>query len=255
MRFGLLCSAQAGSDDLAPETGQGFREYLDLNVEAEALGFHSSFLVEHHFTGWNQVAEAAATLDVVSGGRLVITRSWLTRSRFSHRGRFWHFEDIVVEPPPAQTPHPPFWVAAGSDASIRRAARRGFNLVLDQYASAEQIDERISLYRTERAAHGLPFDPMQVAVARQLYVATDRADGTGSPGRVHAAHVLAYAEEAGGTEEHALYGIPDEICARLAALNDAGAEYVLLTILGGSGQLRRVSSEIMPALTRRSAGS
>jgi alkanesulfonate monooxygenase SsuD/methylene tetrahydromethanopterin reductase-like flavin-dependent oxidoreductase (luciferase family) len=241
MRFGLFCSAQASSEDLPPETGQGFRDYLDFNVEAEELGFHSSFLVEHHFTGWNQVsaplmlltclamrttrlrlgsavmvlpwhnpvllAEQAATLDLVSGGRLdfgigkgyrhseftgyqippqeaearfeeavaLITRSWLERSRFSHRGRFWRFEDIVVEPPPAQRPHPPFWMAAGSPASIRKAAARGFNLMLDQYASPEQIGERMTLYRAEREAHGRPFDPMGVVVARQLYVASDRA--------------------------------------------------------------------------------
>src|ERR1700679_3723407 len=56
MKFGLFSSAQANSNDLPPETGQGFRDYLDFNVEAEALGFHSSFLVEHHFTGWNQVS-------------------------------------------------------------------------------------------------------------------------------------------------------------------------------------------------------
>src|SRR3984957_5037267 len=56
MKFGLFSSAQANSNDLPPETGQGFRDYLDLNVEAEALGFQSSFLVEHHFTGWNQVS-------------------------------------------------------------------------------------------------------------------------------------------------------------------------------------------------------
>src|ERR1700691_1401019 len=103
MRFGLFCSAQASSSDLGPETGQGFRDYLDFNVEAEELGFISSFLVEHHFTGWTQVsatlmllmalamrtktfrlgsavmvlpwhnpvllAEQAATLDLLSGGR------------------------------------------------------------------------------------------------------------------------------------------------------------------------------------------
>src|SRR5712691_1443061 len=103
MQFGLFGSAQANSSDLGPETGQGFRDYLDFNVEAEALGFHLSFLVEHHFTGWNQVsatlmllmalamrtktlrlgtavlvlpwhnpvllAEQAATLDLVSDGR------------------------------------------------------------------------------------------------------------------------------------------------------------------------------------------
>src|SRR5580765_5656461 len=196
MQFGIFGSAQASTQDLGPETGQGFRDYLEYAIEAEALGYRSSFLVEHHFTGWNQVsatlilqtalamrtttlrlgtavivlpwhnpvlmAEQAATLDLISGGRLdfgvgkgyrhsefhgfriapeeaeprfeeaveVITRSWLSRERFSHRGRFWQFDDIVVEPPPAQKPHPPFWEAAASEASIRRAARRGFNLIL-----------------------------------------------------------------------------------------------------------------------------
>ena len=56
MRFGLFCSPKADSNGLGPETGQGFRDYLDFNIEAEALGFHSSFSVEHHFTGWNQVS-------------------------------------------------------------------------------------------------------------------------------------------------------------------------------------------------------
>src|SRR5262249_28348805 len=106
----------------------------------------------------------------------VMIRAWTTRQRFSHRGRFWRFDDIVVEPPPAQQPHPPLWVAAASASSIRRAAARGFNLILDQYAGPELIAERIALYKSERAAHGLPFAPMQIAVARQLYVAKDETD-------------------------------------------------------------------------------
>ena len=56
MQFGIFGSAQASTPDLGPETGQGFRDYLDYAVEAEALGYRSSFLVEHHFTGWNQVS-------------------------------------------------------------------------------------------------------------------------------------------------------------------------------------------------------
>ena len=332
MRFGLFGSAQANSGDLPPESGQGFRDYLAFNVEAEALGFHSTFLVEHHFTGWNQVsatlmlltcvamrtttlrvgtavivlpwhnpvllAEQAATLDLVSGGRLdfgigkgyrhseftgfqipqeeadarfeealeLITRSWRSRQRFSHRGRFWHFEDIVVEPPPAQQPHPPYWVAAASERSIRRAAARGFNLILDQYASPDAIGARIALYRREREAQGLGHDPLRVAVARQLYVADSRADAEAmrarqaqytqrtvdvsrTPGRSGGSHVLAYADTAGGTEANALYGTPDEIAVQLAALQRAGAEYVLLTVAGGQEQLRRFAREIMPAFS------
>jgi alkanesulfonate monooxygenase SsuD/methylene tetrahydromethanopterin reductase-like flavin-dependent oxidoreductase (luciferase family) len=242
------------------------------------------------------LAEQAATLDLISGGRFdfgigkgyrhsefkgfqiapdeaearfeeaieVMTRAWTTRQRFSHRGRFWHFEDIVVEPPPAQKPHPPLWVAAGSEPSIRRAAARGFNLILDQYASAQQLAQRIAIYKAERKLHGIAFDPMQVAVARQLYVAKDEADKQAALTRQAAytkrtvdvsrkpdgkggSHVLAYADKAGGTEENALYGTPDEICAMLEALQGAGVNYVLLTIAGGAEQLRRFARDIMPA--------
>jgi alkanesulfonate monooxygenase SsuD/methylene tetrahydromethanopterin reductase-like flavin-dependent oxidoreductase (luciferase family) len=337
MKFGLFASAQANSGDLPPETGQGFRDYLDFNVEAEALGFRASFLVEHHFTGWNQVsstlmlltalamrtktlrlgsavmvlpwhnpvllAEQAATLDVISDGRLdfgigkgyrhsefkgfqiapeeaqsrfdesleIMIQAWTQRRRFSHRGRFWRFEDIIVEPPPAQKPHPPLWVAAGSEASIRRAASRGFNLILDQYAAPDQLAERIGIYKTECKAHGRSFDPMQVAVARQLYVAKDEADkqaaltrqaaytkrtvdvsrAPGGNGETKAgSHVLAYADKTGGTEEHALFGTPDEICAKLEKLQHAGVQYVLLTVAGGIVQLHQLAREIMPAFAR-----
>src|SRR6185295_15765701 len=104
MRFGLFGGAQAMSGDPGAVPGQGFADFVELNIEAEALGYHSSFQVEHHFTGWNQVsatlnlltwvaartrtlrvgtavlvlpwhnpvllAEQAATLDLLSGGRL-----------------------------------------------------------------------------------------------------------------------------------------------------------------------------------------
>ncbi len=332
MRFGLFCSPKADSNGRGPETGQGFRDYLDFNIEAEALGYHSSFSVEHHFTGWNQVsatlmllmalamrtktlrlgtavlvlpwhnpvllAEQAATLDLVSDGRFdfgigkgyrhneftgfgikqeeaearfeeaieVITRSWTSRERFSHRGRFWNFEDIVVEPPPAQSPHPPFWVAAGNPHSIKRAATRGFNLILDQYASPETLRERIAIYKAERKAQGFTFNPMQVTVARQLYIAKDKADTDAAlvrqaaytqrtvavsrtPDGKTGSHVLAYVDKVGATEENALYGTPDEICTMLDALQKADVEYVLLTIAGGKEQLRRFAREIMPNFT------
>jgi alkanesulfonate monooxygenase SsuD/methylene tetrahydromethanopterin reductase-like flavin-dependent oxidoreductase (luciferase family) len=341
MRFGLFCSPKADAPGFGPETGQGFRDYLDFNVEAEALGFHSSFSVEHHFSGWNQasatlmlltalaartstlrlgtavtvlpwhnpvlLAEQAATLDLLSNGRFdfgigkgyrhsefkgfqiapdeaearfeeavaVMTRAFTSRERFSHHGRFFHFDDIVVEPPPAQNPHPPFWVAAGNPHTIARAASRGFNLILDQYASPQTLAERIGVYKAAREAQGLAFNPMQVTVARQLYVARNEADKQDAlkrqaeytqrtiassrrpdaqPGKA-GSHVLAYADKAGATEENALYGTPDEIAAMLAALQHAGVEYILLTVAGGRDQLRRFAREIMPAFTPQRAAA
>jgi alkanesulfonate monooxygenase SsuD/methylene tetrahydromethanopterin reductase-like flavin-dependent oxidoreductase (luciferase family) len=70
-----------------------------------------------------------------------------------------------------------------------------------------------------------------------------------SPARKGGSHVLAYTDKSGVTEEHALYGTPEEICAKLAAVNDAGARYVLLTVLGGKEQLRRFAQEVMPAFS------
>ncbi len=52
-------------------------------------------------------------------------KAFISRERFSNRGRFWQFDDIVVEPAPSQKPHPPFWVAgprAKPLSSARRAA-------------------------------------------------------------------------------------------------------------------------------------
>jgi len=227
MRFGLFGSAQArrgGPDD----SGAGFREFVENNVEAEALGYHSTFIVEHHFTGFGQIsatlnlltwvgartttlrlgtavivlawhnpvllAEQVATLDLLSGGRLdfgigkgyrynefagfatpmedadarfdeslgVMLKAWTSDTPWSHRGRYWQFDNVVVEPTTAQKPHPPLWMGAGSAASIRKVAALGFNLLLDQYASVAQIRERIAIFKEAVQARGRVFDPMSV---------------------------------------------------------------------------------------------
>lgn len=329
MRFGLLCSAQATSDAKPALPGQGLRDWLEFNEEAERLGFYSTFLVEHHFTGWDQVsatltmlaclamrtttlrlgsgvlslpwhnpvllAEQAATVDLVSGGRLdlgigkgyrhvefagfriapeeaqrrfdeaveVMTRGWTSACRFSHAGTYWCFDDIVVEPKPAQLPHPPLWMAAGSESSAARAAAAGYNLILDQYASPGQIADRIATYRDRLAAH--PFDAMNVAVARHLYVADTEAETTAARRRLAAgtqrilgvardpdrlaggSHVLAH-QHPGAVDAHALYGRPDQIAEGLAALQEAGVSYLLLIFETDVAQLRRFRYDVIPRL-------
>jgi alkanesulfonate monooxygenase SsuD/methylene tetrahydromethanopterin reductase-like flavin-dependent oxidoreductase (luciferase family) len=62
MQFGIFGGAQAQSLRPGAVMGQGFHDFIDFNVEAEALGYHSTFLVEHHFTGWHQVSAALTLL-------------------------------------------------------------------------------------------------------------------------------------------------------------------------------------------------
>src|SRR6201995_81795 len=171
MQFGLFGAAQAQRGGPDVDSAAGFKDYIEYVIEAEALGYHSAFIVEHHFTGFGQVsatlnlltwlgartrplrlgtsvivlpwhnpvllAEQAATLDLLSGGRLdfgvgkgyrynefggfclqmeeadsrfeesrgIITKAFTSEAPFSHRGKYWQFENIVVEPPTAQKPH------------------------------------------------------------------------------------------------------------------------------------------------------
>src|SRR6202451_2522800 len=97
MKFGLFSSAQANSNDLPAETGQGFRDYLDFNVEAEALGFTSSFLVEHHFTGWNQVSSTLMLLMALA------MRTKTLRLRTAVMVLAWHNSVLLAEE--AATPY------------------------------------------------------------------------------------------------------------------------------------------------------
>src|SRR3954465_2327644 len=63
MRFGIFGAAQAESSLAGAPLGKGFHDFVDFNVEAEALGYHSTFCVEHHFTGWSQIS---ATLNLLT---------------------------------------------------------------------------------------------------------------------------------------------------------------------------------------------
>src|SRR6266705_1482537 len=236
LRFGLFGGVAAPRLSDVAASAQGFFDFVETNVEAEALGFHSSFVTEHHFTGFGQVsatlnlltwvgartttlrlgtavlvlpwhnpvllAEQVATLDLLSGGRLdfgigkgyranefagfctpmaeaearfdecleVVTRAWTSDEPWSHRGTYWQFEGIVVEPPTAQKPHPPVWMGAGSPASIKKVAAQGYNLLLGQFSPLEQVSEAIALFKAEVETHGRRFDPLSVAVARSLNV-------------------------------------------------------------------------------------
>jgi alkanesulfonate monooxygenase SsuD/methylene tetrahydromethanopterin reductase-like flavin-dependent oxidoreductase (luciferase family) len=314
MRFGLFGSAEAGGDAMGASRGQEFRNYIEYNVEAEALGYHSTFLVEHHFTGWSQVsatlqllnwvasrtatlrvgtavmvlpwhnpvllAEQAATLDVLSGGRLdlgigkgyrynefrgfgipieeadarfeeslaILAKAWTSLERFSYRGRFWNFDDIVVEPAPFQKPHPPLWMGAASPPSILRVADRACNLLLDQYASSEVLGQRIALFRSEveyvaknRLDKEEALQRHRTAQQRTLAVSRD-------PNRSGGSHILSYDHAGSDTDNSMLYGTPDEIVEKLTSLQRVGINYVILNIGGMSrDSLRSFARQIMPA--------
>jgi probable F420-dependent oxidoreductase len=322
MRFGLFGGARTKRPTgVGLGDSHGYQGFIDYVVEAERLGFHSVFLVEHHFTGQGQVsasmtllaylaaktsrirlgtavvvlpwhnpvlvAEQAATLDLLSGGRFdfgvgkgyrkaefagfhipieeagerfdeameVIRKAWTSEGRFSHHGTRWRYDDIVVEPEPVQRPHPPIWLAAGSEGSIRRAAREGYNLLLDQIASTDQIIARVALFREECAKTGRAYDPALVGVARALQL-IHREEKRKAAYETRARVVERIGDIAQGTrkdipieqDDAPLLGLPEEVIARIRRLQAGGVEHILLVDPNASlANLRAFAAEVMPA--------
>lgn len=222
MRIGLLGAGASFSDD------------LEMAMLAEELGFDGFFLPEHHqepfwpsaplitlagiaartnsirlgtavtVMGLHnpvRLAEEAATLDVLSGGRLVLgiglgyqeqdfaalgvdrrsrvslleegidvlRRAWTERP-FSFSGRRFDFSGVSAYPAPVQRPHPPLWLAAWTEAGVRRAARIADGWLTDPIHGMDAIAALAGEYR--RAAREEGKEPF-VVLMRQFALAED----------------------------------------------------------------------------------
>jgi F420-dependent oxidoreductase-like protein len=54
---------------------------------------------------------------------LRIIKSLWTQERTSFEGRYYRLEDAIANPKPVQSPHPPIWIGAGGDQTLRLVAR------------------------------------------------------------------------------------------------------------------------------------
>lgn len=252
------------------------------------------------------LAEQAAMVDVLSRGRLdlgvgrgyrynefhgfgidmadagdlyaesmeILRRAWSETERWSYKSARWEFNDIIVEPPPVQKPHPPFWQGAGSPDSIRRAAREGLNLLLDQMSPFELIGEKVAIYREEVERQGRTFDPYSIGVTRGLMVANGETERQAAHElrnrfitevqvlaadpklRAKSFNPVGDATPTKVSEEGAVIGGSDEMIERVQKLYDLGVRNVLFHDLSGSTEaLRQFAEEVMPHFAAEGAAS
>ena len=119
---------------------------LAVNASVIVLPYHEPITL----------AKAVATLDVLSGGRVVLSvgvghaedefralgvpfekrgriadeylevmKVLWTEDAPCYEGEFVQFRDVRFEPKPVQQPHPRIWIGGNSTAALRRAARHG----------------------------------------------------------------------------------------------------------------------------------
>jgi alkanesulfonate monooxygenase SsuD/methylene tetrahydromethanopterin reductase-like flavin-dependent oxidoreductase (luciferase family) len=241
------------------------------------------------------IAEQTATLDLLSGGRLdfgvgkgyrdmeykgfcipkeeameryeesvgVIRKAWTSEDRFDHNGKYWQFDDIVVEPSPIQKPHPPLWSAAGTDESIAYVAETGLNVMLDHFASFERTQERLNAWTQACARIGRNFDPMEVALARGLTITKSESDLNAAlkqrdervskmiekygalPG-LQRKKPESYSDRGLDMDDAALIGTPEIIVKRLQVLQEMGFEHILILLPDDRESIRIFANEVMP---------
>lgn len=158
------------------------------------------------------VAEEAAMVDSISGGRLILGvgagyapeefrafglsvkqrggrldeaaallhRLW-TDTHVTHHGRHFTVDDATIAPRPVRKPRPPLWFGAWTEPAIRRAARLGDAWLGGPSAKLEEVVGCVRLYREACQQEGR--DPGEVALFRYVFVAATRAEAMAKAGK------------------------------------------------------------------------
>jgi probable F420-dependent oxidoreductase len=215
-------------------------------------------------------AKMLATIDVLSGGRLVvgIGAGWMREEfeaigapDFDQRGKvtdeylkafieLWtndkpkfsgdwvEFDNIVLSPKPVQKPHPPIWVGGESGPALRRTARIGDVWYPIGTNPANPLDSlprfKAQVARLRKMTQEAGRDPKAVGITLRV---TQFGEGTPA--------------NAGDGERRLFSGKPAELAADIKALREAGVGHLDFGFGGDSveailGAMQKFRKDVLP---------
>lgn len=223
-------------------------------------------------------AKALGSLDVISGGRLVLgaAAGWYAREfdavgvPFRQRGRqfernldvllrLWteervtlrvdefNLREAVMVPRPTQRPRPPVLIGGYVDAVLRRAATQGDGWLTYFYTPASFIRgwQKVKAFAREAGR-----EPAELTSTNQLAIHVGRSrDETTADMRHWLQTEWDTAAWSESTIEHAIHGSPAECVEQLRAHVQTGVDrIVLIPYRYRSEQVERIATEVLPKL-------
>ena len=294
MRFSLFFQLPCAPDQSEPAR---YMETVEQIVHADELGFDRAWLAELHFfrqfsimpaplivaaavaqrtrkirigTAVTllplhqplRVAAEAATVDILSGGRLdfgvgrgtisvhfhgfniprdesrerfeesleIIEKAW-NNDRFSHSGKYYQIPEISLYPRPFQKPHPPFRIAANSLDTAEFAGKKNYDvLVASPINPTPVLYDHVRHYREALTRAGHPVEKRDVAAAFFTCTAESlaRARAEFEPSLMHYFRTIVDQTRAGGEGQYqGSYQYLKEVRERAARITWDVAEHTM----------------------------
>jgi probable F420-dependent oxidoreductase len=228
-------------------------------------------------------AKAAASLDVLSGGRLIfgvgvggenpkefelcgvphrergarvtegieVVRALWRDTPATFQGRFTRFESVSIDPKPVQRPGPPIWIGGRSDAALTRAGRQGDGWV-SYVVQPERYAQSVDKIRAAAQASGRSLGEFAFGHLGFITVGRDWESA-----KAVWAQFLSqrYAQDFEPlARKYGIIGTPEQCAEQIARFEAAGCNYLIVNAIGDPkderDQIERIAADVLPLLRR-----
>jgi alkanesulfonate monooxygenase SsuD/methylene tetrahydromethanopterin reductase-like flavin-dependent oxidoreductase (luciferase family) len=174
----------------------------------------------------------------------------------SREGPKYPMPPTKIWPRPVQRPHPPIWVGAQTEPTIRWGVERGYHIFNTPFFKPfSHTQEMVAVFHEAREAAGLERGAIQFGSMRQAYVSEDEADietalDVAQVRQRAVSHLHTYDQDVNQqgyistapiegepprevARTNQLFGTPDEVLAKVMAYDEAGVDHLLPSFLFG----------------------
>lgn len=182
---------------------------------------------------------------------LALLRRLWNEEHVSHDGQFFHLNDVTLNPPPLQKPHPPIWVAGRREAAMRRAVRYGDGWFPYLY-SPRRYRSSVERVQELAAAEGRDLTGFQWALHVQIAIYDTEEKAAQTAASFLGGRYQADTDFINMVRNFCALGPADACAQRLQEYVAAGARHFMLALAcppeDATRHIETIAQEVVPGL-------